>query len=912
MIQDPASKSSRITHSRSSSSSSHRVPVPPLIPKTPKPILQGKDASYSAIYSSYSNNFKLSFSGGSNYNIDPNVVSNLPKDPPDELIKKTNNSKGVDVTDGNLINNENKKPIDDDYDRCVGSRKTGSLISTNSALEIGTPARPQKQEIINRLIEVKPNVPPPAPVFFPTSRASSTFGSSHQGINPHHYRLHSKSSTIHPFCHSGAKHYGRTKASPVYVCKPSPLRKRSFKEKAFSFVECLGGFIVYICISVSEFFSEASIRAQEKTRDFLKQDPSSLERTIPNTKRPTKIYRRIDAFRTAMHADILYLQDSPFATSNIPDFMGSFLQAGCRVIVPQIQIADKGSLFCLPNQATDIAKKTQLVTEVISNVINSDNKLYEKENSSPEFGSKLIRTRRHSPTVEAQVVQPSVPAHIETTSQEKIAVKVKEIQSEVESNEGNRPLFIIGLGHSSLIALSYPIENQPLLNLPSTSKPGSIFSIPSISVRAEPSNSFTGRLDSFYTSIQFGFSGLSRWAKDPIGDVKKRADQQISAEKKSEKAKPVTQLCGVIAIGPTLDPNYVNKATNFFQKIRKGIGPEAYLPSIKSAIQKLYLNANKIKVPVLIAHGTKEAYACISGINSLYESLPSPNCTLIFCPTIRHQGNLAHDAAQSGLGKKSLTWMKARIAQTMQKKYSKNFIENLRKETSNQQKGKNRTDQLSLTESLTKKSFDSVRDVSDDTRLEAYSRCSSSMSINFPMKFNGAEEEEPLEELKEENLEKSSGPSPNSFRPISPNAGKFSAGYHMISSRSSAISFSNSLRNVTDSPHTQLRPSIDSQKAANLKIFVPEIAKDLKEGTPSPISLYTSSGFSSPGPLTPSSATFSPQFSISAGAEELKFEDANSSKRGLPTAPQNINSSARHSIDSLCIEIPCSSLGINY
>lgn len=40
-------------------------------------------------------------------------------------------------------------------------------------------------------------------------------------------------------------------------------------------------------------------------------------------------------------------------------------------------------------------------------------------------------------------------------------------------------------------------------------------------------------------------------------------------------------------------------------KVSSGVGPTAYQPSIKSAIEKLHLNAHKIQIPVLIAHGTK-------------------------------------------------------------------------------------------------------------------------------------------------------------------------------------------------------------------------------------------------------------------------------------------------------------------
>jgi hypothetical protein len=102
---------------------------------------------------------------------------------------------------------------------------------------------------------------------------------------------------------------------------------------------------------------------------------------------------------------------------------------------------------------------------------------------------------------------------------------------------------------------------------------------------------------------------------------------------------------------------------------------------MNNAVKRLHLNASNIRVPVMIAHGTKvhniistissititvhwqtfatlqEAFSLIEGINSFYGALASADSTLIFCPTLRHGGDLAGDSARSGLANDCMGWI---------------------------------------------------------------------------------------------------------------------------------------------------------------------------------------------------------------------------------------------------------------
>ncbi|PLW05971.1 hypothetical protein PCANC_26956, partial [Puccinia coronata f. sp. avenae] len=184
-------------------------------------------------------------------------------------------------------------------------------------------------------------------------------------------------------------------------------------------------------------------------------------------------------------------------------------------------------------------------------------------------------------------------------------------------------------------------------------------SIPSVSARAEPAGSLMGKLNSFCDSVNSGMTGLGWWAQ---GSAKQaRAESKVSG--------PLPNIHGIIAIGPMLDPNgSSHKRNSWIYKTKKvtqspGVGPANYSPSISNAVKRLHLNASNIRVPVMIVHGTKEAFNLVEGTNSFYGALASMESTLVFCPTLRHSGDLAGDSARNGLVLDCMKWIGERTVQ---------------------------------------------------------------------------------------------------------------------------------------------------------------------------------------------------------------------------------------------------------
>ncbi|KAA1086502.1 hypothetical protein PGT21_001222 [Puccinia graminis f. sp. tritici] len=328
-----------------------------------------------------------------------------------------------------------------------------------------------------------------------------------------------------------------------------------------------------------------------------------------------QIYRRPDFTENEIKADIIYLPETPLnGPMDVSPLMAAFIHGGHRIVIPQVSGPEKS--------VPDVGHQSRVIALVLRHLKSKD-----------QESVKRLRPQQ---------------AHLGTET-------ISSLGSTLSSStcySGNRPVFLLGLGHAALVALSYPLEiGQPIHEFPQPLGSSGALSIPSVSARAEPPRSLMGKLNSFCDSVNSGMTGLGWWAQGTA--------RQARAEFKS--CGPLPKIHGIIAIGPMLDPSGSNhKQKYWFKKpkqVSQGIGPASYSPSMNNAVKRLHLNASNIRVPVMIAHGTKEAFSLIEGINSFYGALASADSTLIFCPTLRHGGDLAGDSARNGLANDCMRWI---------------------------------------------------------------------------------------------------------------------------------------------------------------------------------------------------------------------------------------------------------------
>ncbi|KNZ44711.1 hypothetical protein VP01_88g3 [Puccinia sorghi] len=317
-----------------------------------------------------------------------------------------------------------------------------------------------------------------------------------------------------------------------------------------------------------------------------------------------QIYCRPDYSENEIKGDIVYLPETPLnGPMDVSPLMAAFIHAGHRIIIPQVD--GRGNLSKSAVQSVlNVGHQSRVIATVLRHLRYSDIEL----------------EKRHQPGNFSIRVSPS-----------------------------GRPIFLLGLGHTALVALSYPLEiGQPVHQfLQSTGSSGAL-SIPSVSLRAEPARSLMGKLTSFCGTSKQGRAEFKRCG-------------------------PLPNIQGIIAICPMLDPRARHpRQISWFQRtkmlIDQGVEPVNYSPSMNNAVKNLHRNASNIRVPVMIAHGTKvrrydfrEAFGHIEAVNSFYGGLPSVESTLVFCPTLWHNGDLAAESARNGLANDCMNWMGEKI-----------------------------------------------------------------------------------------------------------------------------------------------------------------------------------------------------------------------------------------------------------
>ncbi|EGG10993.1 uncharacterized protein MELLADRAFT_92418 [Melampsora larici-populina 98AG31] len=911
--------SNRASHSRSSSVSSHRVPVPPLIPIPHS--LHGIDVFSPFIPSSNS------------------VASSYA-----DKIEAASIAMNASLPTQNNVSNNNDVPQSHD-----------ASVSSPVA-----PVTPQ------RIHFALPS--PPLPIYH-TKIPSSRFNSTTQLGPNQHYRVHSSDSEKQ----ASGSHYGRSTSANQQTVLPKPT---TFLESVLYLVEAFGALIskwysalirgirskagalprtlANVCFRhrhgkhALPVFEEGRSKLSDSIEDSYVPVglPSSLAVRIKTAECgeveievgimdgdrgvevPYQIYRKAGDPDVVLKADILFLQDSPFTSSNIPPFVAAFIRDGYRLIIPHLNVADSG-IFGSAGQSTDIGRKARLSADVIEHVRSKD-----ASDRAARLKAKIERNKQYTndeQMTDAEKIKQAACSPIQAAVHGVSPVRGELFDLETLRTE--RPMFLLGLGHSALVALTYPIENMSPSGFPYKNSP-SAFSFPSLSMRAEPSETLLSKLNSFRGSISSGLSGTGWWARDPHGEGKPKSHARYDS--KELKRADAVSVAGIIAIGPTLDPNQVVKSSNIFMRFSRkpqispnGVGPTSYLPSIKSAIEKLHLNAHKIRIPVLIAHGTKEAYSCIAGINSLYEALASPDCTLIFCPTLRHNAHLATDAARNGLAAESLAWLSQRRSPDQNNTKIKLLgrgagvnhkgvplphqpslgLQLSALSALSAKKSRNSTPLEVIPESIQDR-FESNPKASIDTDRPAYPRCSSSLSQNQQAILSQSAEEGLLEELREE-------PQPRL-------SALLGLGVSIPSRSASPSSFSN--RRSTGgvmSPHSrtssrassrQVRPSFDSSRRGSQDLLSLPFATagdhsmlEARSHSPTPSSVP-----SSPGPLTPEGAMFPESDLLYQGAMQGNNQKASNKHHSHGTNRYSSSIMTRPSIDSLCIDIPGSSLGISY
>ncbi|KAH9808659.1 hypothetical protein DFH28DRAFT_1226323 [Melampsora americana] len=942
--------SNRASHSRSSSASSHRVPVPPLIPIPHS--LHGIDvfspfiSSSTSVASSYAEKIEAA-----------SVAMNVSLCPSQNIVSKNN-----DVHQS--PNASISSPVAPGH--CIASSDFTASGST-SAIS----GKAEDQITSQRIHFALPS--PPLPTYH-TRIPSSRFNSTTQLGPNQHYRVHSSDSEKQA---SGA-HYARSIS--VNQQTVLPAEPTTFLESLLCFVEAFGALISkWYSALIRAFRSTAGTlprklanvcfhhrhgtqalpvfeEGRAKLSDSIEDSyvpvglPSSLAVRIKTAECgeveievgimdgdrgvevPYQIYRKVGDADVVIKADILFLQDSPFTSSNIPPFVAAFIRDGYRLIIPHLNVADSGCIFASAGQSTDIGRKARLSADVIEHVRSKD-----AADRASRLKAKIEKERSNTQKAtddkmtDAEKIKQAACSPIQAAVHGVSPVRGQLFDLETLKTE--RPMFLLGLGHSALVALTYPIENMSPSGFPYKNSP-SAFSFPSLSMRAEPSETLLSKLNSFRGSISSGLSGTGWWARDPHGEGKPKSHARYDS--KELKRADAVSVSGIIAIGPTLDPNQVVKSSNIFmrfsrkpQKSSSGVGPNSYLPSIKSAIEKLHLNAHKIRIPVLIAHGTKEAYSCIAGINSLYEALASPDCTLIFCPTLRHNADLATDAARNGLAAESLAWLSQRRLPDQNNTKIKLLgqgagvnhkgvpiphhpslgLQLSALSALNTKKSRNSTPLEVIPESIQDR-FESNPKSSIDTDRSAYPRCSSSLSQNHQATLSPSAEDGLLEELREE-------PQPR----LSTLLG---LGVSIPSRSASPSSFSTrGLTGGVMSPHSRTsscassqraKPSFDSSRRASHDLLSLPFANagdhsmlESRSHSPTPSSVP-----SSPGPLTPEGAMFPESDLLYQGAVKGNNQKASNKHPNHGTNRHSSSIMTRPSIDSLCIDIPGSSLGISY
>ncbi|KAG0147896.1 hypothetical protein CROQUDRAFT_714777 [Cronartium quercuum f. sp. fusiforme G11] len=968
-----------VTHSRSSSASSHRVPVPPLIPIPHS--LHGIDvfspfiSSSSSLPHSYNEKIEAASAAmNASFNSAQNNSSNHEK----------------------VLNNQSEPtivssvtPVRDIFSPNVTHTPELSQCGSPSDLSTSSPAynisqKPFQATAPQRLHFVLPSLPAEAyHTRIPSLRNNSS--SPFNQRTGQHYRVHSAGSDGHHSEKATPKnHY--TRSTFVNQNIAVPFRKasdeNSFLESFLGILEAFGALIINwysclvhillswwqaLCVKLVDlrFRSQhrkcaafASEVLRSKLNDSIEESyvpvplPASLAVRIKTSdcgeveiefgmmdgergiEIPYQIYRKTGDIDAIIKADILYLQDSPFTSSNIPPFVAAFIRDGYRLIIPYLNMANSGSLFGSAGQSTDIGRKARLAADVLQQVKTKD-----AADRAANFKVKIeneqiaIRKAAQEKMTEAEKIKQAAsgsadPALVGQT----LRGPAHGPLFDLDVIQAHRPTFLLGLGHSALVALTYPIENMSPSGFPYQTSP-SAFSFPSLSMRAEPSETLLTKLNSFRGSISSGLSGTGWWARDPNGDGRPKAHTRSNF--KDHKSAQAVNVCGIIAIGPTLDPNLAVKSSNVLMRFSRrpsqsprGVGPTTYLPSIKSAIERLHLNAHKIRIPVLIAHGTKEAYSCIAGINSLYESLSSPDCTLIFCPTLRHNADLATDAARNGLATESLAWMSQRLTPDQINNKVKLLGQGaganhkglpvpyqpaigLRASGTNPLTSCKLTSLEAIPESIQDR-FETPTKTSSETERSHHVGCSSALSQNIQSVLSNTADDGFLEELREEPKNRASdlmglGVSFPSRSP-SPSRSSYESTRH--STHGSVGSTHSRTSSYTISQHA--KPSFDSSRRDSNELLNLPSTHDHYISSSRSHSPSGSSVVSSPGPLTPQSDTFSVSENLHPMATEGGSPETNHKQRlsnGNGTSNTIIT---RPNIDSLYIDIPGAKLGINY
>lgn len=230
-----------------------------------------------------------------------------------------------------------------------------------------------------------------------------------------------------------------------------------------------------------------------------------------------------------------------------------------------MKMASSSSMFGSAGLPTDVGGKARLAAEVIQQVRAKDAMVKMASLKAKISNGRLAQQK----AAQVNMTDAEKIKHAASRSAEPLNDRSNGKLLDLDALKAQRPTFLMGLGHSALVALSYPIENMSTFNFPGKSSP-SAFSLPSLSVRAEPSETLLSKLSSFRGSVSSGLSGTGWWARDPNGDDKPRNQRRsdTKALKRAEAAEAV-QVSGIIAIAPTLDPNQAVKSSNVFMRFSR-------------------------------------------------------------------------------------------------------------------------------------------------------------------------------------------------------------------------------------------------------------------------------------------------------------------------------------------------------
>lgn len=231
--------------------------------------------------------------------------------------------------------------------------------------------------------------------------------------------------------------------------------------------------------------------------------------------------------------------------------MTSFLKNGYRLIIPQLNlIPSLGRLHSSTTHSTsiDISHQARLIAD-------------------------LIQHLRSHPLLPQPIITSINPDPLPMTDSQKIKSQAIQNLSELDQahedhrslQSDHRPMFLLGLGHSALIALSYPVEIISHFQFNPLGSPSTI-SLPSLSIRAEPSETLLNKLNTFCGSIHSGLAHTGWWAKDPHGHLSSKSGLGHASKPMIKRVEDV-QVDGIIAIGPSLDPHQeVMKSNHLFKR----------------------------------------------------------------------------------------------------------------------------------------------------------------------------------------------------------------------------------------------------------------------------------------------------------------------------------------------------------